>query len=386
MPATASRKASRVATHILKYVLPLVVGASTYAAFELGADRLIGNLQDPVMAGLMFAWLFGAMLWGAFGVVRHADRLAEALGEPYGTLVLTLGVVGIEVALIAAVMLTGEAAPTLARDTMFAVLMMVLNGLAGASLLLGGLRHGQQDYNLPGARAFIAVLLPLAVFALVLPNFTTSTPNPTFDPYQAAFFACVTVLLYAVFLGIQTTRHRTFFEEPEAPGDADAAADAFHPDQILERKPTASFHAAFLILTLLPIILLAERLATIVDFGIVEIAAPPAVGGVIIALLVLMPEGLAALRAARANRLQRSVNLLLGAALSTIGLTVPAALAISLVTSQPITLGLDETSMVMLLLTLLMSSMTFGGIRTSVLQGAVHLVLFLAYLMLIFSP
>ncbi|MEQ8332613.1 sodium-potassium/proton antiporter ChaA [Nisaea sp.] len=386
MPATASERASRVFTHILKYVLPLVAGASTFAAFELGADRLIGDLQDPVMAGLMFAWLFGAMLWGAFGVVRHADRLAEALGEPYGTLVLTLAVVGIEVALIAAVMLTGEAAPTLARDTMFAVLMMVLNGLAGASLLLGGLRHGQQDYNLPGARAFIAVLLPLAVFALVLPNFTTSTPNPTFDPYQAAFFACVTVLLYAVFLGIQTTRHRTFFEEPEVSGDGEAAADAFHPDQVLERKPTAGFHAAFLILTLIPIILLAERLAKIVDFGIVEVAAPPAIGGVIIALLVLMPEGLAALRAARANRLQRSVNLLLGAALSTIGLTVPAALAISLVIAQPITLGLDDTSMVMLFLTLLMSSMTFGGIRTSVLQGAVHLVLFFAYLMLIFSP
>lgn len=385
MPVAAPRNASRV-TQTLKYVLPVIAGAATFASFEFGADQLLENLHDPMTMGLLFLWLFSAILWGAFGVVRHADRLAEALGEPYGTLVLTLAVVGIEVALIAAVMLTGEAAPTLARDTMFAVLMIVLNGLAGVSLLLGGLRHGQQDYNLPGARAFIAVLVPLAVFALVLPNFTTSTPNPTFDPFQAAFFACITVLLYAIFLGIQTTRHRTFFEEPDAPGDGEAAADAFHPDQVLERKPTVGFHAAFLILTLIPIILLAERLAKIVDYGIVEAAAPPAVGGVIIALLVLMPEGLAALRAARANRLQRSVNLLLGSALSTIGLTVPAALAISLVISQPITLGLDETSMVMLLLTLLMSSLTFGGIRTSVLQGAVHLVLFLAFLMLIFSP
>ena len=385
MPVAAPRNASRV-TQTLKYILPVIVGAATFAAFELGADQWLENLHDPMTMALLFLWLFCAILWGAFGVVRHADRLAEALGEPYGTLVLTLAVVGIEVALIAAVMLTGEAAPTLARDTMFAVLMIVLNGLAGVSLLLGGLRHGQQDYNLPGARAFIAVLVPLAVFALVLPNFTTSTPNPTFDPFQAAFFACITVLLYAVFLGIQTTRHRTFFEEPDAPGDREASADAFHPDQVLERKPTVAFHAAFLVLTLAPIILLAERLAKIVDFGIVEAAAPPAVGGVIIALLVLMPEGLAALRAARANRLQRSVNLLLGAALSTIGLTVPAALAISLVISQPITLGLDESSMVMLLLTLLMSSLTFGGIRTSVLQGAVHLVLFLAFLMLIFSP
>ncbi|WP_319024983.1 calcium:proton antiporter [Nisaea nitritireducens] len=385
MPATAPRYASRV-TQTLKYVLPLIAGVATLAAFEFGADHLIGAMQAPVMAGLLFLWLFCAILWGAFGVVRHADRLAEALGEPYGTLVLTLAVIGIEVALIAAVMLTGDASPTLARDTMFAVLMIVLNGLAGASLLLGGLRHGQQDYNLPGARAFIAVLVPLAVFALVLPNFTKSTPSPTFDAFQAGFFALITVLLYAVFLGIQTVRHRTFFEEPDQLTPDSNTVDPFDPDHIEEKKPTFAFHAVLLILTLIPIILLSERLAKIVDFGIVEVAAPPAIGGVIIALLVLMPEGLAALRAARANRLQRSVNLLLGSALSTIGLTVPAALAISLVTSEPITLGLDDTSMVMLLLTLLISSMTFGGIRTSVLQGAVHLVLFFAYLMLIFSP
>ncbi|WP_420404328.1 calcium:proton antiporter [Nisaea sp.] len=356
------------------------------AAFEYGADRLLPDLDSHMLAAMIFAWLFATILIGAFGVVRHADRLAEALGEPYGTLILTLAVVGIEVALITAVMVTGEASPTLARDTMFAVLMIVLNGLCGAALLLGGLRHGQQDYNLLGARAFIAVLVPLAVFALILPNFTTSTTEPTFDSFQAGFFALITVLLYGVFLGIQTMRHRTFFIEPE---ERDRVLeDGAEP--VFGHRPgglrMTAMHAVFLLLTLLPIILLSKRMAEIVDYGIVEVSAPPAIGGVIIAVLVLVPEGMAALRAARSNRLQRSINLLLGSALSTIGLTVPAVLAIGLVFGETIVLGLDDASMVILILTLMMSNLTFGGIRTSVLQGAVHLVLFCAYVMLIFSP
>lgn len=385
MAATTSPTHSRL-RQTYHYGAPVLVGIATLAAFEYGADRLLPELSNHLLAALLFTWLFATILIGSFGVVRHADRLAEMLGEPYGTLILTLAVVGIEVALISAVMLTGEASPTLARDTMFAVLMIVLNGLCGFALLLGGLRHGQQDYNLLGARAFIAVLVPLAVFSLILPNFTTSTTDPTFDSFQSGFFALVTVLLYGVFLGIQTMRHRTFFLEPE---ERDRAlADGAEPGighQPGHLKATA-LHAVLLLLNLVPIILLSKRMAETVDYGVVEVSAPPAIGGVIIALLVLVPEGMAALQAARSNRLQRSINLLLGSALSTIGLTVPAVLAISLLFGEKIVLGLDEASMVILILTLLMSNLTFGGIRTSVLQGAVHLVLFCAYVMLIFSP
>jgi len=369
---------------LVREELPFLVIAGTLAAFQFYADSLLVGLESPVIAIVLFFWVFVAMLWASFGVVRHADALAELLGEPYGTLILTIAVIGIEVALIAAIMLTGKAVPTLARDTMFAVLMIVLNGLVGGALLLGSLRHTQQDYNLQGARAYLAVMLPLAVFALVLPKFTVTTPDPTYSPGQALFFAIVTALLYGIFLAIQTGRHRSFFI-PASLKDGRPVDDV---DPQSHHGPTYSvaYHAVLLLLTLLPIVLLSKRFAELVDFGIVQFSAPVALGGVIVALLVLTPEGLAALGAARENRLQRSVNLLLGSGLSTIGLTVPAVLAISLATGKTVTLGLSDASMVLLLLTLIVSALTFGGVRTNLLQGAVHLVLFFVYLVLIFQP
>lgn len=360
--------------------LPLVFSLITLAVFSFFGDSWLTGLIDQSIAAVLFGWLFVIMLWATFSVVRHADALAGLLGEPYGTLILTLAVIGIEVALISAVMLAGEASPTLARDTMHAVLMIVLNGLVGAALLLGGIFHREQEYNLQGARSFIAVLLPLAVISLILPKFTESTATPTFSPMQEGFLAVMTVLLYGVFLAVQTISHRGYFQEPEAVAGSIAEGGEHGPVQSIP------YHAVFLVLTLIPIVLLSKYLAKLVDFGIVQAGAPIALGGVIIALLVLAPEGLAALRAARANNLQRSVNLLLGSALATIGLTVPAALAIGLFIGQSVVLGLSDASSVLLLLTLIMSALTFGGVRTGVLQGAVHLVLFLAYLMLIFAP
>lgn len=370
------------AARALRKEAALILAAGTLAVFQFGGDSLLQELTAPLAAAL-FVWLFAVMLGASFGVVRHADALAELLGEPYGTLILTLAVISIEIALISAVMLTGEASPTLARDTMFAILMIVLNGLVGIALLMGGIRHLEQEYNLQGARAFIAVLMPLAVFALVLPKFTVSTDTPTFSAPQAFFFGIVTLLLYALFLGIQTVRHRGFFQQPVIP-----STDAHHllPAHGGGAVRSVPFHSVLLLLTLLPVIFLSKGMATLVDYGTVQLSIPVEFGGVVIALLVLVPEGLAALGSARANYLQRSVNLLLGSGLATIGLTVPAVLAIGLVIDRPVTLGLDDASTVMLLLTLVMSAMTFGGARTSLLQGAVHLVLFFAYLLLIFSP
>tara|TARA_R110002096_G_scaffold161007_3_gene327362 strand:+ start:11570 stop:12691 length:1122 start_codon:yes stop_codon:yes gene_type:complete len=361
--------------------IPFFVGLVTLCAFLFRGDVWLTNLDDPFVAGVLFTWLFVAILWGSFGVVHHADALAKSLGEPYGTLILTLSVTGIEVALISAIMLSGEAAPTLARDTMHAVLMLTLNGLVGLAMLLGGLLHREQDYNLQGARSFIAVLLPLAVITLLLPKFTVSTDAPTFSPLQEGFFALMSLLLYAIFLGVQTVSHSGYFQEPRSNLAEIAVVSTGY-------KPPDSriYHAIFLLATLLPVLLLSKRMATVVDFGMVHAGAPIALGGVVIALMVLTPEGLAALRAARHNQLQRSVNLLLGSALATIGLTVPAVLIISLLIGSPVTLGLDDASAALLLLTLVMSTITFGGVRTGVLQGAVHLVLFLAYVFLIFSP
>ncbi|MBL4767689.1 MAG: calcium:proton antiporter [Rhodobacteraceae bacterium] len=364
-----------------------VLGVIAVAVFQFGGDAWLVDLNSPTLASFIFVGLFSVVLWSSFGVVRHADALADLLGEPFGTLILTVSVIGIEVSLIAAVMLSGDSAPTLARDTMFAVLMIVLNGLIGASLLFGGLRHGTQEYNLEGARAFLAVLLPLAVLSLVLPGYTVSTPDLSYSPLQAMFFIAAITLLYMIFLGVQTVRHRGFFKQPKNPNPVTIAgldqAEDHHLHGPLRSLP---FHAVMLVLTLLPIILLSKRVAKLVDFGILEVGAPAALGGVLIALLILTPESMAAVKAAMANQLQRCVNLLLGSALASIGMTVPAVLLIGLVIGEPVPLGLDNVSLIMLLLTLMVSTMTFAGSRTSILQGAVHLVLFFVYLMLVFSP
>ncbi len=374
----------------LREEVPFLVSTATFALFQFGLDATLAKTVNPetvvpVIAAVFAIWLFTAALWAAFGVVHHAEALAIKLGEPLGTLVLTLAVVGIEVSLIAAIMLTGADSPTLARDTMMAILMIVLGGLTGSALLIGGLVHGEQDYNLPGARAYLGVLVPLAVFALVLPDFTVSTDKPTFTPLQAGFFAITTAALYGIFLAIQTVRHKSYFEQPARDREADHEAAHAHPHVHGPLRSTA-YHAVFLVLTLLPIVLLSKRIAKLVDFGIVQIGAPVALGGVIIAILVLTPESMAAVSAARNNQLQRSVNLLLGSALSTIGLTLPAVLTVSLLTGEPLELGLDMAPLVLLLLTLVVCLMTFGGTRTNIMQGAVHIVMFLAYLLLIFSP
>lgn len=364
----------------------LIGGALTTLVLMTVGSAWFALLGQPVPTAGLFVWIFAAMLWCAFGVVRHADGLAELLGEPYGTLILTLAVTAIEVALMAAIMLAGEDNPTLARDTMMAVIMIVLNGVVGTALLIGGLKHGEQEFNLQGARTFLAVLIPLATMALILPRFTKSTADPTLTPLQEILFAAITIALYATFLATQTRRHRAFFVQP---GETDSALG---PDHGGDHGPTHGkprsipWHAVLLVLTLLPIILLSEKLAALVEFGVARLAAPEALGGVLVAVLVLSPEGLAALGAARANRIQRSVNICLGSALATIGLTVPAVLAISVVTGHPIVLGLGDTEIVMLVLTLLLSMLTFGAVRTNMLQGAVHLVIFVVYVVLVFNP
>lgn len=360
-------------------------GAATVALFYFFGKDWLSNLHNFPITVAIFLWLFAIMLWCAFGVVRHADALAQLLGEPFGTLILTLSVIGIEVSLISAIMLHGQNNPAVARDAMFAVLMIVLNGLVGLAILLGALRHREQSYNLQGARAFLVVIIPLSVLSLVLPNYTTSTPGPTFSTAQAVTFAMLTTLLYVIFLAIQTMRHSGFFTEVE---DAERQ-QAGHPGQVESHHApprSIAYHTVFLILTLLPVVLLSKSMATLVDFGIEELRLPEALGGVLIALLVLSPEGLAALSAARANHLQRAVNVCLGSALATIGLTIPAVLTISLVTDRHILLGLSNVEIVLLVLTVFVSALTFSGSRTSVLQGAVHLVLFVTYVALIFSP
>jgi Ca2+:H+ antiporter len=320
------------------------------------------------------------ILWAALSVVRHADCLAVKCGEPYGTLILTLSAIGIEVTMISAAMLHGANNPTLARDAMFAVIMIALNGLVGLSLLLGGLRHREQHYNLQGTNSYLNVIMALAVLGLVLPNFTTSTSGPTFSTHQEIFLMVTSAGLYAIFLLIQTMRHSQYFMESQ--DVVVGTASAHHQLQIR----STPYHAVMLVVYLLAVVLLAEKLAIPLDNSIEQFGMPQAFGGAIIAALVLAPEGLGAIHATLSNHLQRSVNILLGSVLATIGLTIPAVLTIGLLTKRSVILGVQGGNLPLLLLTLAVSLVTFASGKTNVLQGCIHLLLFAVFLLLIFFP
>lgn len=359
----------------------LLVGIVSVAIFTVFGGGWLGDLGNPGWASFMFAWLFTVMLWSSFGVVRHADGLAVRLGEPFGTLILTLAVISIEVVMISAVMVTGEEAPALARDTMFAVLMIVLNGMFGLTLVLGGLRHREQVFNLKSTAAYLGVLIPLAAMGLVIPRFTESTGDASASPLFAGFLIFMSVVLYGVFLGLQSAQQRHDFQQPAASEDAAAAEDDHAGVEVIG----VGYHAIMLVLTMLPIVLLSKKMALVVDHGTAALGAPTALGGFLVAILVLSPEGMAAVRAAMANRLQRTVNITMGSAVATIGLTIPAVLVIGFVTGKKVELGLENVEMVLLVTTILAAMVNFGSGRSTVLQGAVHTLLFLAYVVLVFD-
>lgn len=361
----------------------LCVSILSAAAFLVFGSQWFDRLNHYATTGVLFVWLFVVILWSAFAVVRHADSLAGRLGEPYGTLILTLAVISIEVMMIAAVMVTGGDKPSLARDTMYAVVMIALNGMVGVTLLLGGLRHREQQYNLQGANAFLAVIVPLSILGLVLPNYTQATPDASFSAAQATFMIVLSIGIYGVFLAIQTVRHRSLFVQPRRDGEGDMdEADGGHGDH---GPRTSPYHAIMLLLYLVPLVVLAKKLAFPIDHGIEVLGFPYALGGFLVAVLILSPEALSAARAALNNQLQRSINILLGSVLATISLTIPAVLAIGIVSGERVALGLDGEETVMLIVTLLVSTLTFASGKTNVLQGAVHILLFLAYVMLIFD-
>jgi Ca2+:H+ antiporter len=365
---------------VIRAEVALIFGVLTAAIFLWAGSALIEIIGHPIAMIVVFLWLFAVILWSAVSVVRHADCLAVKWGEPYGTLVLTLSAISVEVVMISAAMLHGENNPTLGRDAIFAVVMIALNGFVGLVLLLGGLRHGEQYYNLEGVNSYLNVIMTLTVLGLVLPNFTTTTVGPTFSTEQQIFLVVVSLFLYAIFLLIQTMRHRGYFTESER---AIVAADSV--DHPLHVQSTA-FHAPMLVLYLIVVILLAEKFAIPLDNSIEKFGMPQEFGGAMIAALVLTPEGIGAIRADLRNQLQRSINILFGSVLATIGLTIPAILTISLVTKRPVTLGVQGGNLPLLLLTLAVSVVTFTSRKTNILQGCVHLFLFAVFLLLIFAP
>ena len=331
-------------------------------------------------AGIVLGLLLVALLFfSVVSAVHHAEVVAHRLGEPYGTLLLAVAVTIIEVALIVALMLTGgEGANTLARDTVFAAIMIVCNGVVGLCLVVGGLRHGVVAFKVEGTSPALAALAALACVALVLPSFTTTAPGPTYSGSQLAFAGVTSLALYGVFVFVQTVRHRDYF----LPVDADN-------DEIHAPPPPnwiAWTSLGLLLLSLIGVVGLAKALAPALEAGVAAVGAPKAVVGVLIALIVLLPETGAALRAARGNRMQSSLNLALGSGLASIGLTIPVVAAASPFFPFALVLGLPPTQIVLLTLTLVVGTLTLGSGRATVMQGAVHLVLFAAFLFLTVVP
>lgn len=313
--------------------------------------------------------------------VHHAEVVAHRVGEPFGTLVLALAVTVIEVALIVSLMLAGgEAAAALARDTIFAAIMIILNGMVGLCLLVGGSRHGEQAFGHLGVNAALATLAAMAVITLVLPNTTTTIAGPVYSASQLILIAVASVVLYASFVLVQTVRHRDYFL-PAGDSKQHAGVHMEPPSQV-----SAMLSLALLVVCLGAVVLLAKSLSPSIEAAVAAAGAPEAVVGIVIAAIVLLPESLAALKAARRNRLQTSLNLALGSALASIGLTIPAVAFVAVATGWTLVLGLNLKGMVLLLLSLLVATLSLGTGRTTVLQGIVHLVIFAVYLFTTIVP
>lgn len=349
-------------------------------ALPLAALALLGAAFAFPVGGAL-ALLCGLGLIGAvLAAVHHAEVVAHRVGEPFGTLVLALAVTTIEVALIVSMMMSaGPEKAALARDTVFSALMIIVNGIVGLCLLLGALRHREQSFRTEGAGPALAALLALATLTLVLPTFTTSTPDHTYTTSQLAFAGVASLALWGVFVFVQTVRHRDYFLPPEGTGGEDA-----HAAPPTLKETWLSF--GLLLVSLVAVVGLGKVLSPSIEAGLAAAGAPVAALGIAISMIVLLPEAYAAARAALANRLQTSMNLALGSGLATIGLTIPAVALASVLIGQPLVLGLDAKDMVLMGLSFGVATITLGTGRTNLMQGAVHLVLFATFLFLALVP
>lgn len=359
-------------------------------AFTVYGGTWLAEPLTPATAAACFAVLFFTIVAASFGVVHEADLLAHKLGEPYGTLILTLSIVSIEVILIASVLLGPGEFPTIGRDSIFAVMMIIVNLVMGICVIAGGLKHGEQEFNAQGANAYLSMIALLTGTALVLPNHLSGAGE--FAPLQAWTIAAVTAALYAVFLLLQMRSESRLFIQPR-PGMMAVPARAKASISPSQGAPAATGERAAILTSsllllgmIIPIVLLAHHLAIVIDYGVATAGAPVAVSGVLIAIIVFTPESLTAIKAALNNEMQRAINLCLGAFVSTVGLTVPAVLVIGLITGKQVVMGISPLETVLLALTLVLGMLTFNGQRTSVMQGAMHLALFITYGFLLFFP
>ena len=321
-----------------------------------------------------------ALIASILSAVHHAEVVAHRVGEPFGTLLLAVAITIIEVGLIVSIMLAGgEGTAALARDTVFAAVMIILNGIIGICLFIGGARFKEQTFGLRGAGAGLVTLTAISILTLVLPNYTTTMAGPEYSMSQLIFVAIISLALYGTYVLVQTVRHRDFFLPVVNPGDEEIHAQP-------PAAKTAWASAVLLLVCLAAVVLLAKKLSPAIETMIEEAGAPKSLVGVIIAGVVLLPEGLAAFRAARTNRLQTSLNLSIGSALASIGLTIPAVAVVSLFTGLTLTLGIDTKSIVLLMLSLFTVMLSLATGKTNILHGVVLLLIFAVYLFTTIVP
>jgi len=350
-----------------------------WAVPAAGLGLLVAALFFP--AGLLLGTACGAALIGSVvASVHHAEVVAHRVGEPFGTLVLAVAITIIEVALIVSMMLAGGAdTAVLPRDTIYSAVMIICNGVVGICVLLGGLRHHEQSFRLEGANSGLATLITLSTLSLVLPKFTVSGPGATYSVPQLAFAAIASLALWSTFVFVQTVRHRDYFLPA-----GDAADENQHAEPPTAKEAWTSF--GVLLVALVAVVGLAKVLSPAIERAVAAAGAPKATIGIAIALLVLLPETWAAVRAAYADRLQTSINLALGSALASIGLTIPAVALASVMLDKQLVLGLEAKELVLMVLTFLVAAFTLATGRTNIMLGAVHVMIFAAFLFLALVP
>ena len=339
--------------------------------------------MTSLLSQTWFIALMGITLIGAvLSAVHHAEVIAHKTGEPYGTLVLSISVTIIEVSLIISMMLTGhEGSEFIARDAVFATVMIVINGVIGLCIFVGGLTHHEMSFRNEGTNSALAVLTALATFILVMPIVTVSTPGPDFTKSQLSFAGIASFALYIAFLFFQTVSHRDYYLPKTEDKKTDSNFHALKPSNL-----KTGVSGVLLIISLIVVVGLAELLSPAIERGVAAAGAPKTIVGIAIALLVLLPEGFAAVRAAKANRLQSSLNLALGSALASIGLTIPTVAAIAIFFNLPLSLGISDLNMVLMYLSFFIGALTLAIGRTTLLQGMVHLIIFFEYLFLSLVP
>lgn len=347
---------------------------------------------NPLNGSILFVVLLSTIIFSSFGVVKEADELAHKLGEPYGTLILTLSIVAIEVILISAVLLGPGESAQIAKDSIFSVMMIIMNLVVGICLLFGGLKYGEQEYNAQGTMTYLSMIIMLSGISMLLPNFIQGAGNGIFTNIQAIGISLLIAILYAFFLAYQMKGYRHLYLQPESGHMEIVYAQRNNNRELTEEngesidKKEIILRSVLLIAMILPIVLLSHHMASIVDYGIKTTQLPPLLGGVLIAIIVFTPESMTAVKAALNNEFQRAINLCHGAFVSTVGLTVPAVLTIGLLTGKTVALGLTSTETILFIITLLLSLMSFLGKRTSPILGIMHIILFFLFILLVFNP